>query len=143
VRWQNSTTRALVFVLAIVTPLMLWATWELADLEMSTMTNPARAQEDTSAYETTAAQETTAETTVGDTTTPETTSSSAEQTTARDPRGGSGTRAQSQQRRPLMNAGGPTAGPVPLMPGGGCPEEYPVRRHGACYPEKGRAMGTH
>jgi hypothetical protein len=138
VRWQISTSRALVFGLVIATPLILWATWELADLEMSTLTNPARAQEDTSAYETTAAQETT----VGDTTTPETTSGSAEQTTARDPRGGSGTRAQSQQRRPLMNAGGPTAGPVPLMPGGGCPEEYPVRRHEACYPEEGTATGT-
>jgi hypothetical protein len=33
-----------------------------------------------------------------------------------------------------MEAGGPTAGPVPVMPGGGCPDEYPARRHGACYP---------
>ena len=33
----------------------------------------------------------------------------------------------------LMNAGGPTAGPVPLMPGGECPAEFPVRNGGACY----------
>ena len=33
----------------------------------------------------------------------------------------------------LLEAGGPTAGPVPLMPDGGCPEEYPVERAGACY----------
>lgn len=33
----------------------------------------------------------------------------------------------------LMNAGGPTAGPMPLMPGGGCPKEFPVARGGACY----------
>lgn len=33
----------------------------------------------------------------------------------------------------LMNAGGPVSGPVPLMPAGGCPEEYPVERGGACF----------
>ena len=33
----------------------------------------------------------------------------------------------------LMNAGGPGEGPVPLMPGGGCPEEFPTKRGGACY----------
>ena len=33
----------------------------------------------------------------------------------------------------LMNAGGPPEGPVPLMPGGNCPKEYPVERSGACY----------
>lgn len=34
----------------------------------------------------------------------------------------------------LMDAGGPSSGPVPLMPGGGCPIEYPVEHDGACYP---------
>jgi hypothetical protein len=34
----------------------------------------------------------------------------------------------------LLEAGGPTSGPVPLMPGGGCPEEYPIEENGACYP---------
>ncbi len=33
----------------------------------------------------------------------------------------------------LMNAGGPADGPMPLMPGGGCPVEFPVQRDGACY----------
>ena len=33
----------------------------------------------------------------------------------------------------LLKAGGPTYGPVPLAPGGGCPEEYPIERGGACY----------
>jgi hypothetical protein len=33
----------------------------------------------------------------------------------------------------LMNAGGPEDGPVPTMPGGGCPPEYPSERAGACY----------
>ncbi len=34
----------------------------------------------------------------------------------------------------LMNAGGPATGPAPLMPGGGCPEEYPVLRGESCHP---------
>jgi hypothetical protein len=33
----------------------------------------------------------------------------------------------------LFNAGGPTNGPVPLMPDGGCPEEFPVKHNGLCY----------
>jgi micrococcal nuclease len=32
-----------------------------------------------------------------------------------------------------MDAGGPERGPVPLMPGGWCPDEYPVERGGVCY----------
>lgn len=40
----------------------------------------------------------------------------------------------------LMNAGGPTSGPMPMMPNGGCPREFPEVRfsadgEGACYPE--------
>ena len=34
----------------------------------------------------------------------------------------------------LLEAGGPTSGPVPLMPDGGCPREFPTMRNGACYP---------
>lgn len=33
----------------------------------------------------------------------------------------------------LMNAGGPTTGPVPLMPGGSCPPEFPEVREDGCY----------
>ena len=34
---------------------------------------------------------------------------------------------------PLFRSGGPTdGGPVPPMPGGGCPEEFPVRTDGGC-----------
>jgi hypothetical protein len=33
----------------------------------------------------------------------------------------------------LFRAGRPRSGPVPLMPDGGCPVEYPVERDGACY----------
>ena len=34
----------------------------------------------------------------------------------------------------LMRSGGPDGGPVPLMPDGGCPEEFPSSRNGLCYP---------
>ncbi len=40
---------------------------------------------------------------------------------------------QQQQAGQLMKAGGPTGGPIPVMPGGSCPEEFPVKRDGACY----------
>ena len=33
----------------------------------------------------------------------------------------------------LFNSGGPPHGPVPLMPDGGCPAEYPAKRDGLCY----------
>ena len=33
----------------------------------------------------------------------------------------------------LMNAGAPAAGPVPRMPDGSCPKEFPQERSGACY----------
>jgi hypothetical protein len=34
----------------------------------------------------------------------------------------------------LLEAGGPSSGPVPLMPNGGCPREFPTMQNGACYP---------
>ncbi|HET7272063.1 MAG TPA: hypothetical protein VFI90_13380, partial [Rubrobacter sp.] len=34
----------------------------------------------------------------------------------------------------LFDSGGPANGPVPLMPDGGCPVEFPVKHHGLCYP---------
>lgn len=34
---------------------------------------------------------------------------------------------------PLMKAGGTSEGPAPMMPGGGCPKEFPLERGGACY----------
>jgi hypothetical protein len=33
----------------------------------------------------------------------------------------------------LFDSGGPENGPVPLMPDGGCPAEYPVERADLCY----------
>ncbi len=34
----------------------------------------------------------------------------------------------------LLEAGGPTSGPLPLMPDGGCPREFPKMSDGLCYP---------
>ncbi len=34
----------------------------------------------------------------------------------------------------LFNSGGHSNGPVPLMPDGSCPAEFPVKTNGACYP---------
>jgi hypothetical protein len=33
----------------------------------------------------------------------------------------------------LLKAGGPTDGPVPFMPDGNCPKEFPNEHNGACY----------
>ena len=33
----------------------------------------------------------------------------------------------------LMNAGGPTTGPVPMLPNGSCPREFLMVRDGACH----------
>jgi endonuclease YncB( thermonuclease family) len=35
--------------------------------------------------------------------------------------------------RTILESGGPEGGPVPLMPGGGCPVEYPTQRGALCY----------
>ena len=37
---------------------------------------------------------------------------------------------------PLFTSGGPEEGPVPPMPGGGCPPEYPVEKSDGCYVER-------
>jgi hypothetical protein len=53
-----------------------------------------------------------------------TTSSPAPTTTATSP---------PAARDDLFKAGGPAEGPVPPIPGDGCPPEYPVLKDGACY----------
>lgn len=126
-RLQSSATKALIITLAGTAPLMLWVMWQLTSLETSILTDPARAQEATSAQVTTAEQ-TFQETPATASPTPETTTSTA------SPSPTTASPAPTQKRKPLMDAGGPTAGPVPTMPDGGCPDEYPLRRHEACYP---------
>ena len=36
-------------------------------------------------------------------------------------------------RGDLLKAGGPTAGPVPVMPTGVCPKEFPIENRNGCY----------
>lgn len=36
----------------------------------------------------------------------------------------------------LLEAGGPSEGPAPKMPGGGCPPEFPLERADGCFPNK-------
>jgi hypothetical protein len=38
-----------------------------------------------------------------------------------------------QPSPPLFKAGGSETGPVPLIPGGGCPQEFPIKKGKACY----------
>ncbi len=122
-RWQSPNTKPLIVALLISAPIMLWVGWQLTNLETS-----ARAQETTTAPVTTAEQ-TVQETPTTASPAPETT------TTTASPSPTTATPTPTQERGPLMDAGGPTAGPAPLMPGGGCPEEYPVQRRGACFTE--------
>jgi hypothetical protein len=41
--------------------------------------------------------------------------------------------ASAQPTDGLFDAGGAANGPVPLMPDGSCPSEFPVKQNGACY----------
>ncbi len=40
---------------------------------------------------------------------------------------------QNDSRQSLLEAGGPEDGPIPPMPGGGCPKEFPLQKAEACY----------
>lgn len=40
---------------------------------------------------------------------------------------------QNARPGPLLDAGGPISGPVPVMPGDSCPEEFPVRLNDGCH----------
>ena len=129
-RRQIPATKALIFALVIAAPPMLWVGWQLSNLEASILADPARAQEVTAGQVTTAEQ-TLQQSTATSPATEVTTSTASPSPTTSSPSPSTA----SPTPDPLMEAGGPAAGPVPLMPGGGCPEEYPVQRHGACYPE--------
>jgi hypothetical protein len=41
---------------------------------------------------------------------------------------------QNNTRQSLLEAGGPGAGPVPPIPNGGCPKEFPLQKGEACHP---------
>jgi hypothetical protein len=41
---------------------------------------------------------------------------------------------QNNSRQSLLEAGGPEEGPVPPIPNGGCPKEFPLQKDEACHP---------
>ena len=47
--------------------------------------------------------------------------------------GGGTTPVDSGPNQTLFDSGGPTGGPLPLMPDGTCPKEFPTKRDGACW----------
>ncbi len=59
---------------------------------------------------------------------------SASPTSSASPTGSASASAQAEGQDDLMDSGGPRAGPVPLMPDGSCPAEFPVERNGLCRP---------
>lgn len=56
-------------------------------------------------------------------------------TTTSDPRQEPVTTQYDTGSENLLEAGGPAAGPMPLMPDGGCPKEFPVKSGGLCNAE--------
>ncbi len=61
------------------------------------------------------------------------TASPAPTTTSTTPATASPSPSSPSPRDRMLESGGPADGPVPLMPGGECPSEYPVRKDGACF----------
>jgi hypothetical protein len=60
-------------------------------------------------------------------------SSSPSSVSTGDPSSSTSPSPKPQGDRNLFNSGGPTSGPVPLMPNGACPPEFPVKHNGLCY----------
>ncbi len=104
-RWQSPSTKALVFALAVTTPLMILVVWLLTNLETSGLTMPARAQESTSGQVTTSEQ-TLRGAQVTFSPTPAT-------TTSAPPSSNTATLKPTRRNKLLMNAGGPPQGPCP------------------------------
>jgi hypothetical protein len=99
----------------------------------------AQAEDTTETTTNQAADETTTEATAGETTTEATTGgaddaqyedTTQQQSQQQNQQNGAG---NGNQEDDLLRAGGPETGPVPLMPVGECPVEYPERRGDACF----------
>jgi micrococcal nuclease len=120
---------------------------EAATPETTTLSIPSEATTpETAAPEQTTPEQTTPEQTTPEQTTPETTAPQAatQQPTTSQPAAPQPTSPQPTTPQPappttplgdrtVLDSGGPQNGPVPLMPGGGCPAEYPHERGDLCY----------
>jgi hypothetical protein len=72
--------------------------------------------------------------TINSTTTPSTTTPSSPSPSTISPSSPSpSSKPRAQGDRNLLNAGGPTNGPAPLMPDGTCPPEFPTKHKNLCY----------
>lgn len=132
-RWEEYMVKGMASALVITALFSLWMLWQLADVNVPPLTNSAIAQDTTSnGLETT--QETTGETTAESTGLQETTQqgTTAQQSTLPEETTTQQTTVQERTNR-LKDSGGPRARAVPLMPGGRCPAEFPVKRGEACY----------
>ncbi len=136
-RWEEYMVKGMASALVITALFSLWMLWQLADVSVPPLTNSAIAQDTTSngletTQETTA--ETTEETTAESTGLQETTQegTTAQQSTLPEETTTQQTTVQETTNQ-LKDSGGPRARAVPLMPGGRCPAEFPVRRAGACH----------
>src|SRR5215203_616225 len=118
------------------------ATPEAATPETSTLSIPPEATTpETAAPQPTTPQQTTPEATAPQAATqqPTTSQPAAPQSTSPQPTTPQPTTPQPAPPttplgdRTVLDSGGPKNGPVPLMPDGGCPVEYPDQRGGLCY----------
>jgi endonuclease YncB( thermonuclease family) len=107
---------------------------------------PVATTPETTARQPTPSQRTTPEATTPEATTPEATAPQAatQQPSSARPAAPQSATPQPTAPRPaapatplgdrtVLNSGGPKYGPVPLMPDGGCPVEYPTQRSDLCY----------
>ncbi|HET7478865.1 MAG TPA: hypothetical protein VFJ72_05040 [Rubrobacteraceae bacterium] len=125
-RWEEYMVKGMAAALVITGLFSLWMLWQLADVRLPSLTPSAIAQDTTST-----GLETTAETTSESTAFQETTQQGATQATTVEET----TTQETTVQRPnkLKNSGGPRSRAVPLMPGGRCPKEFPVKRQGTCH----------
>ena len=138
------------------TPLSITPVATTPDTTTPDTTTPDTTTPDTTTPETTAPQPTTPESTTPQPTIPETTTPqpAAPQPATRQPAAPQPTTPHPTTPHPaapqpaapqpaapatplgdrtVLNSGGPENGPVPLMPNGGCPVEYPKQRGEVCY----------
>ena len=109
----------LLLLLAVFTVLIGYAAWEYQPDASAQQTSPTTT---TVSPTTTTVSPTTTTTAIPTTTTvtPTTTTAAPTATAGQTP-------------TTVPNGGGPRYGPVPLLPDGGCPAEYPVKRDDGCY----------
>jgi hypothetical protein len=127
VRMRRMALRMLVLAtLVLASGFML----RLALQDLVKPTTPAQAQNTTTAPSTTTAAPTTTAPPLTTTSPSPTTTSPLPTTTSPPP---AKRIPRPTQPRTVLNSGGPKHGPVPLMPDGGCPAEYPLERADLCY----------